>query len=116
MPAIRRMRLCRPWHHLAVALMAACLLAATPARASGPDVPPAGVQPLAALLARVRADFGEAKIVKVEIEETQSQGVKIPAYEVKLFTPRGAIMKVLYDARTLERLSVQGRRKYEDDD
>lgn len=73
--------------------------------------PQAGeVVPLEALLARVREDF-DGRILEVEIEQEWRQGGRIWVYEAKLLTPKGRVLKLEYDAKSLELLELKGRRE-----
>lgn len=97
---------------LACGIMALAVLIAGPlARADERDAGRAGAQPIAALLERFRAEFGDARILEIELDTEQDHGRSGPVYEVKAFTARGAVLKIVYDARTLERLAVTGRRE-----
>ncbi len=95
-------------------LALAVLLAAPMARANEHNIDRTGVQPIAALLEHFRAEFGDARILEIELDTEQDKGRSGPVYEVKAFTTHGAVLKIVYDARTLERLSVSGQREHED--
>ena len=69
--------------------------------------PPADVQPLDRLLARLRAEF-PGRVLKVELEYEDDDGAGW-IYEIKLLTPQGHVLKLDYDARTLELRELKGR-------
>ncbi len=68
--------------------------------------------PLEDVLARVRADFG-GRVLKVEVETRRRKGAVVPVYELKILTATGNVLKLYYDARTLELLRVKGRHRDE---
>ena len=74
------------------------------------------VMPLDRLLARIRRDVG-GRVLKVELERETDDG---PGwlYEAKVLTPEGHVLKLEYDAKTLELLEIKGRhgRRHDDDD
>lgn len=72
----------------------------------------AGVAALDELLARVRADF-PGRVLEVEIEDEDERGEEPPVYEVKVLTQDGHVLKLEYDAITLELLELKGRRSRE---
>lgn len=66
------------------------------------------VVPLRSLLDRVTETF-PGHILEVELER-EDHGGKAPwIYEVKLLTDRGRVLKLEYDASTLELLKMKGR-------
>ena len=65
----------------------------------------AGVAPLQNLLARVQGAY-PGHILKVELER---EGDEPWIYEVKLLTDRGRVLKLEYDAVSLELLKMKGR-------
>lgn len=85
------------------------------------------VEPLAKLLSRVEETY-QGDIIEVELEEEDDEGGMYDGewrtlllYEIKLLTPQGNLVKLEYDARTLDLLSVDGhdserarRKKYKD--
>jgi uncharacterized membrane protein YkoI len=75
----------------------------------------AGAQPVSAVLNRFHSEFRSADVLEVELETEQIGSKQVAVYEIKAFTRRGAVLKVYYDARTLKRLSVKGRRDRDDD-
>jgi uncharacterized membrane protein YkoI len=72
------------------------------------------VIPIEQLFARIREEF-EGWIVKAELERKNYGGAKGWVYEIKLLTPQGNVLKLKYDARTMELLKVKGRHKPKDD-
>ena len=65
------------------------------------------VAPPAALFERIADDFG-GQVLKLELEH--EEGDRIWVYEVKLLLADGQVIKVAYDAVTLEVLKVAGPR------
>lgn len=87
------------------------------ARADDDDAAEAAVErgavaPPAALFDRVADDFG-GRILKLELEHEDDDRGWI--YEVKLLQADGRVIKVEYDAVTLEVLEVAGRRDHAGD-
>ncbi len=87
-------------------LLLACLALAAPARADDRDHDRARIAreagevvPLERLLAEV-ARTEPGKVIDVDLERGHGRYV----YEVKLLAPDGRRRKILYDARTLERV------------
>ena len=76
------------------------------------------VAPLIDLLKIVEADY-EGEILKVELEDEDAgkwgrqRGTVFFIYEIKVLTPNGNLVKLKYDAKSLELLKSEG--KYEDD-
>ncbi len=68
------------------------------------------VTPIQGLIKQVKEEF-EGIILEVELEQEGVQWV----YEVKLLTPQGNVLEVEYDAKTMNRLAVKGRRDHLDD-
>ncbi len=77
------------------------------------------VVPLQDLLARIREEF-QGRVVKAELERERHGGKKLWIYEIKVLTPEGNVLKLEYDAKTMDLIKVRGRRKpgrdREDDD
>ena len=72
-------------------------------------VPKAGeVAPLEELFARLRKNF-QGRILKVELEREGADSAWY--YEVKLLTPEGHVLKIEYNARTLELRQVKGKHR-----
>lgn len=71
------------------------------------------VRPLTELLAHVESMY-EGEIIKVELEEDDdgawfgSNGQAMLLYEIKLLTPQGNLVKLEFDAESLELLTVDG--------
>ncbi|MDX1431378.1 MAG: PepSY domain-containing protein [Gammaproteobacteria bacterium] len=111
-----RIRECRrrvsPWRErLLVAFVLAALSA--PLASRGDDdraVRGAPVASVMQLLERVRRDY-RGDVLELELEDEDGR----PEYEVKLLTPQGNVLKLYYDARTLEVLEVEGRHEDRDD-
>lgn len=89
---------------------------ALPARADDDDEDAIGralaageVQPLQPLLERIRAEF-PGDVLTVELEHEDDRGRRW-VYEVKLLTPTGDVLRLDYDAGTLELLSIKGRHR-----
>ena len=79
------------------------------ARADGVAAPQGqDVASVASLFERVHSTF-PGRILTVELESSDP-----PAYEVKLLTARGNVLKLSYDARTLRLESVAGHRDQDD--
>lgn len=101
---------------VAVSLILTILALGPSARADEPgqddyQAPPADeVVPLHALLARIREDFN-GRILEVELEQEWRRGGRIWVYEAKLLTAHGHVLKLDYDAKTLELLDWKGRKE-----
>jgi hypothetical protein len=114
--------------------LVACLLGM--AIGLAPAAPPAGadedareirkaveageVVPLQSLLDRLRERF-QGRVVKVELErENHGEKKRRWVYEIKVLTAEGNVLKLEYDAKTMELIKVRGRREpgrhREDDD
>ena len=71
------------------------------------------VRPLTELLAHVESMY-EGDIIEVELEEDDdgawfgSNGQAMMLYEIKLLTPQGNLVKLEFDAESLELLTVDG--------
>lgn len=104
---------------LAALMMA--LTFAVPAYADGDDQSRArqamlsgNVAPLSDLLKIVEADY-EGEILKVELEDEDAgkwggqRGIDFFIYEIKVLTPSGNLVKLKYDAKTLELLKAEGK-------
>lgn len=89
---------------LAVTVAIACV---QPVRAA--DTPPASVDQL---LARIRAEHPNARVLKVELLPSTVASGAGALYEVKLFPADGRIIKLVYDARTLALVEVIGGSDY----
>lgn len=83
------------------------------------------VRPLSELLARVESLY-EGTVIEVELEDDESgrtvgpDGALALLYEIKLLTPQGNVVKLEFDALSLELLTVDGNdseraRKEKDD-
>jgi uncharacterized membrane protein YkoI len=70
--------------------------------------------PLQQLLARIRQDFA-ATVLQVELENKTSGRERRSVYEVKVLTPEGDVLKLEYDARTLELLALKGHYEHHRD-
>ena len=76
------------------------------------------VVPLERLLTHIRKDFG-GRILEVELERENHAGDLSWVYEAKVLTPDGRVLKLEYDASTMQLLKVKGRHNHgheEDDD
>lgn len=86
------------------------------------------VRPLVEVLMQVESTY-EGEIIEVELEEEGGRLINgewqsLLLYEIKLVTPQGNLVKLEYDARNLELLTVDGHdsesarkdRDAEDDD
>jgi len=75
------------------------------------------VAPLSELLAIVEAAY-EGEVLKVELEDEDAKkwgrpkGDDLFIYEIKVLTPSGKLVKLKYDAKSLELLKAEG----DDDD
>lgn len=71
------------------------------------------VRPLSELLVRVEALY-EGTVIEVELEDDEKgrlvgpNGAPALLYEIKLLTPQGNVVKLAFDALTLELLTVKG--------
>lgn len=71
------------------------------------------VRPLTELLARVESLYA-GEVIEVEMEEDETgfrldrNGAPSLLYEIKLLTPQGNLVKLEFDAQTLELLTVDG--------
>ena len=74
------------------------------------------VVPLEHLLARIREDFG-GQVLKVELDREDDESKVGWVYEAKVLTSEGSVLKLDYDAKSLELLKLKGhyRRDHEDD-
>ncbi len=68
------------------------------------------VVPLQDLLARIREEF-QGRVVKAELEREHRGGKKRWIYEIKVLTSQGNVLKLEYDAKTMDLIKVRGRRK-----
>lgn len=90
----------------------AVLLAAPPAGAFGDDhdrarraVQAGEVVPLRTILDNVARDF-PGDVIETELEEAHGAFI----YEIKLISPEGRVMKLIYDARDGSLIKVKGKR------
>lgn len=70
------------------------------------------------LLTHIQKDFG-GRILEVELERENHAGDLSWVYEAKVLTPDGRVLKLEYDASTMQLLKLTGRHKQsreEDDD
>lgn len=74
----------------------------------GAPPPTDEIVPLQGLLTRIREHF-QGRILEVEIEQEWHHGGRIWVYEAKLLTPKGHVLKLEYNAKSLELLEVKGR-------
>ncbi len=95
-----------------IALTALLSLAALPAAGGDSDhdrarraVQAGQVLPLRAILDKVATDF-PGDVIETELED-EGGG---PVYEIKLISPEGRVMKIIYDARDGTVLKVKGKR------
>ena len=75
------------------------------------------IAPLEQLLARIRRDYG-GRVLKVELEGGDREGEARWVYEAKVLTPEGSVLKLEYDAASMELLEIRGhyRPDHEDKD
>lgn len=66
------------------------------------------VVPLEKLIERIRRDY-PGRILKVGIEHESHGGVPTWVYEVKILTPDGHVLKLEFDAGSMELLELKGR-------
>lgn len=66
------------------------------------------VMPLDRLVARIGQDV-DGRVLKVELDRETDDGRPEWIYEAKVLTPEGHVLKLEYDAKTLELLEVKGR-------
>lgn len=96
---------------LAFLLAVAPLLAAAPATADDDHerarraVQAGQVLPLRTILDNVARDY-PGDVIETELEDWHGH----PAYEIKLISPTGQVMKLYYDARDGSVLQVKGKR------
>lgn len=106
----------------AIPVLALAMLLAAPmtARADSDDQERAreamlagDVRPLTELLAHVESMYA-GEVIEVELEEDEidarfgSKGKTVLLYEIKLLTPQGNLVKLKFDAKNLELLTVDG--------
>jgi uncharacterized membrane protein YkoI len=98
-----------------VALFCTCVLLAVPAAAAHKtkkgfhEALEAGqVVPLEQLIERIRRDF-PGRILRVEVEYESHGGPPAWVYEVKILTPDGHVLKLEFDAGSMELLELKGR-------
>ena len=75
---------------------------------------PSAVAPLRELFARVHERF-PGNVLEVELEQEEHGRRAGWVYEVRLLTADGHVLKLLYDAASLELLEVKGRGREDDD-
>lgn len=92
---------------LALALIGAAIITASAAAGAGTGDPPA-LQPVDRLLAAVKAEHPQARILKAELLAAEDGTGRDWLYVVKIFPPDGRILKLVYDARTLQLLERIG--------
>ncbi len=71
------------------------------------------IAPLQSLFAEIRREY-QGRILKVELEREWHGEGPIWVYEAKILTPRGHVLELEYDARSLELIEIEGR--HDDDD
>ncbi|MDR4496290.1 MAG: PepSY domain-containing protein [Nitrospirales bacterium] len=67
----------------------------------------AEVVPVERVFQQVKSEF-EGIILELELEDEESQWI----YEVKLLTPQGNVLKIEYDAKTMDLLKIKGRQDH----
>ncbi len=67
-----------------------------------------GVAPLRDLLAQMHESY-PGQILKVELEEEEYDKEPVLIYEVKLLTAKGNVLKLQYNAISLELLKIKGK-------
>jgi len=78
-------------------------------------VPRSGeVVPMEQLLSKIRQTI-DGRVLKVDLEQEWRVGGRIWVYEAKIITPDGDVLKLEYDARTLEVLELKGRHRKQRD-
>lgn len=98
--------------YLALLLLPSLMLAALPAAADDDHerarraVQAGEVLPLRTILDHVARDY-PGDVIETELEEWQGR----PAYEIKLISPQGQVMKLYYDARDGSLLQAKGKRR-----
>lgn len=103
-----------------IAIMTMALTFAVPAYADKDDQKRArqamlsgNVAPLSELLKIVEADY-DGEVLKVELEDEDARkwgregGTYFFIYEIKILTPTGNLVKLKYDAKSLELLKAEG--------
>ncbi len=68
---------------------------------------PRDLAPLAHLLAHIHGRY-PGEVLKVELERERLGDLRLWIYEIKLLTPAGDVLKLSYDARSLELLRQRG--------
>jgi uncharacterized membrane protein YkoI len=94
-----------------LALMVGGLMCTAPVAADqDPDITASmeGVAPLRNLLAQVHAAY-PGQVLEVELEWEKNGRNELWIYEVKLLTQRGSVLKLEYDAVSLELLGLEGK-------
>ena len=71
------------------------------------------IAPLQALFAEIRREY-QGRILKVELEQEWHGEDPIWVYEAKILTPRGHVLELEYDAKSLELIEIEGQ--HDDDD
>ena len=108
-----------PRRRLALAVLIVSTLQLVQARADDADLERAlqagEIVPLNDLLARIRKDFA-GRLLQVELEQEDIAEGSGWVYEAKVLTPEGNVLKLEYDARSLELLEIRGRRGHTDRD
>lgn len=66
------------------------------------------IVPLDQLMERIRRDF-PGRILRVEVEHESHGGPSAWVYEVKMLTPDGHVLKLEFDAGSMELLELKGR-------
>lgn len=98
----------------ALASLFTLLLAASPALSAGNDdherarhaVQSGQVVPLRTVLDNVARDY-PGDVIEIELEDQRGQ----PVYEIKLISPEGRVMKLIYDARDGSLLKSKDKRQ-----
>jgi uncharacterized membrane protein YkoI len=73
------------------------------------------IVPLEQLLSRIRQDYG-GRVLKVELEAEDREGGARWVYEAKVLTPEGSVLKLEYDATSMELLEIRGHYRLDHED
>jgi uncharacterized membrane protein YkoI len=71
------------------------------------------IAPLQALFTEIRREY-QGRILKVELEQEWHGEDPLWVYEAKILTPRGHVLELEYDARSLELIEIEGRHDGDD--
>jgi uncharacterized membrane protein YkoI len=95
-------------------LLALALLIPTPASADDDEAHPqidaaevAAARPLTEVIQRITDDYG-GSLLAIDLEKEMIDGASVLVYEAKVLTPKGHMLILDYDARSLDLLRQRG--------